>query len=61
MCLEAARKLGLKRVLITCDENNQASYRAITGLMKLYGGEQWPDTVVDGHGEHRVWVNTGKE
>ena len=61
LCLEKARKLGLKRVLITCDERNIASYRAICGLMKLYGGEQLPDSFVDGHGEHRVWVNTGKE
>ena len=61
LCLEKARKLGLKRVLITCDERNIASYRAICGLMKLFGGEQLPDSFVDGHGEHRVWVNTGKE
>lgn len=60
LILDKARKLGLKRVLITCHENNKASYRAITGLMKLYGGEQLKDTFVDGHGEHRVWVNTGK-
>ena len=59
-CLDEARKIGLKRVLMTCDERNSASYRAITGLMKLYGGEQLPDTFVNGHGEHRVWVDTPK-
>ena len=60
LCLEKACKLGLERVLITCDERNIASYRAITGLMKLYGGKQLKDSFVEGHGEHRIWVNTGK-
>lgn len=60
-CMVKAHKLGLKRVLMTCDENNRASFRAIMGLMKLYGGEQLPDTIVDGHGEHRVWVNTARK
>ncbi len=58
LCLAAAAKLGLKRVLMTCDAGNTASYRAILGLMKIYGGEQIPDSIVNGHGEHRVWVNT---
>ena len=60
LCLEKAKELGLKRVLMTCDERNAASYRGITGLMKLYGGEKLPDTFVNGHGEHRVWINTTK-
>lgn len=58
LCLEQARKLGLERVLMTCDINNLASFRAISGLLKLYGGEQLPDSFVDGHYEHRIWVNT---
>ena len=58
LCLQEANKLGLKRVLMTCDERNSASYRAITGLMNLYGGEKLKDTFINGHGEHRVWVNT---
>jgi len=60
LCLEEASKLGLKRVLMTCDEKNSASYRGIIGLMNLYGGEKLTDTFVNGHGEHRVWVNTPK-
>jgi len=60
MCLEKARQLGLKRVLLTCDVNNVASYRGIKGLLKIYGGKQILDCVVDGHGEHRVWINTKK-
>lgn len=60
MCIDKARKLGLKRVLMTCDVANKASYRAIIGLMKLYGGEELSDSFVDGHGEHHVWINTTK-
>lgn len=58
MCLEKAKELGLERVLITCDANNAASYRGILGLLKLYGGEQVSDSFIDGHYEHRVWINT---
>lgn len=58
LCLEEAHKLGLNRVLMTCDEKNPVSYRAIIGLMNMYGGEQIKDSFVDGHNEHRVWVNT---
>lgn len=60
LCLEEAYKIGLKRVLMTCDEKNYISYRAIIGLMNMYGGEQIEDSFVDGHNEHRVWINTKK-
>ena len=52
--------MGLERVLMTCSTSNSASYRAIMGLMGLYGGEQLPDVVVGEHNEHRVWINTKK-
>lgn len=58
LCLVEANKLGLDRVLMTCDVNNSASYRGILGLMKLYGGEQITDSEIDGVKSHRVWVNT---
>ena len=45
---------------MTCDEKNSTSYRAIIGLMNMYGGEQIEDSFVDGHNEHRVWINTKK-
>jgi len=58
MCLEQAHKLGLNRVLMTCDVNNTASYRGIMGLLKMYGGEQITDSRGDGYHQHRVWINT---
>ena len=60
LCLAQARKLGLDRVLMTCNANNAASYRAIMGLVKLYGGEQIPDSIVGDQAQHRAWVNTPK-
>ena len=60
MCIEHAATMGLERVLMTCSTSNSASYRAIMGLMGLYGGEQLPDVVVGEHNEHRVWINTRK-
>lgn len=60
MCLEEAKKLDLDKVLMTCDVNNVASYKAIMGLLKLYGGEQISDSQSDTHNQHRVWINTTK-
>lgn len=60
LCLAEAKKLGLAKVLMTCDVNNIASYRAILGLLKLYGGEQISDSRGDGYNQHRVWINTQK-
>ena len=60
MCLEEAKKLGLDKVLMTCDVKNIASYKAIMGLLKLYGGEQISDSCGDTYHQHRVWVNTSK-
>lgn len=60
MCLEEAKKLGLDKVLITCDINNITSYKAIMGLLKLYGGEQISDSSGDTYHQHRVWINTSK-
>lgn len=60
MCLEKAHKLGLNKVLMTCDVHNSASYRAILGLLKIYGGEQIADSRGPGYHQHRVWINTTK-
>lgn len=60
MCLAEAKKLGLDRVLMTCDVKNIASYKAIIGLLKMYGGEQIADSQGDTYHQHRVWVNTTK-
>lgn len=61
MCIDYAAKLGLERVLMTCSAHNNASYRAIMGLMGLYGGTVLPDVTVGEHNEHRVWINTKKQ
>lgn len=58
LCLKEAKKLGLDRVLITCNTKNTASFAVITKAMRHFGGEMLPDITIDDECEHRVWVNT---
>ena len=58
LCLQEARKIGLNRVLITCNTRNEASFAVILKTMNKYGGEMLPDIAIDDGFEHRVWVNT---
>ena len=58
LVLSEARKMGLDRVLITCNAKNDASFAVMTKAMKKYGGEILPDVEIDDGFEHRVWVNT---
>ena len=60
LALAEAAKLGLKRVLITCNTENNASFAVINKAKKIYGGEQLEDSHLDGFSEHRVWINTTK-
>jgi len=60
MVLAEAAKRGMKKVLITCNTENDASFAVINKAKNMYGGEQLPDSFLDGFSEHRVWVNTGK-
>jgi len=53
LCLEECRKYGLDKVLITCDDGNEASYRTIEAC-----GGKLQDTI-DRNGEgmtRRYWV-----
>ena len=61
LCLREAGKMGLERVLITCNARNKASFAVITKAMNKYGGEMLPDVELDGGFEHRVWINTINE
>ena len=59
LTLDYARKnLGIEKALLTCHFENEASYRAMTSVMKEWGGEEISPSLVDGHNEHRVWINT---
>ena len=60
LVLAEAYKLGLKRVLITCNTENAASFAVINKAKNIYGGEQLEDSHLDGFSEHRVWINTCK-
>ena len=61
LVLAEASKRGLKRCLITCNTENDASFAVINKAKNIYGGEQLEDSHLDGFSEHRVWVNTVKE
>ena len=58
LCLQEARKIGLNRVLITCNTKNVASFAVIMKAFRQYGGEILPDIAIDSETEHRVWINT---
>lgn len=60
LVLAEAAKLGLKRVLITCNTENNASFAVINKAKEIYGGEQLEDSHLEGFSEHRVWINTSK-
>lgn len=55
-----AAKHGLKRVLITCNTENDASFAVINRAKNMYGGKQIEDSHLEGFSEHRMWINTIK-
>ena len=61
LVLAEAAKRGLKKVLITCNTENDASFAVINKAKNLYGGEQIEDSHLEGFSEHRVWIKTTKE
>lgn len=58
LCLEKARKMNIKQVLITCNEKNTASYAVMHKVMLKNGGYEAPPFKKDGVAEKRVWINT---
>lgn len=52
LCLDECRKLGLNKVLLTCDSDNKASYRTIEAC----GGHFERMTELDGIGVARYWI-----
>ena len=59
LTLDYARKnLGIEKALLTCNFDNIASYRTMISVMQEWGGEEIAPSLVDGHLEHRVWINT---
>ena len=59
LSLDYARKnLGIGKALLTCNFDNVASYRAMISVMRECGGEEISPSIIDGHQEHRVWINT---
>lgn len=52
LALEECKKLGIKRVLMTCDKNNIGSAKSIINN----GGVLENEVEEDGHIEQRYWI-----
>lgn len=58
-CLKYAKKVhGIERVLLTCKQENTASYKAMFCVMEEVGGEEIATTTTDGSINLRLWLNT---
>ena len=59
--LQKAAELGLEKVLLTCREENIASYKTMKKVMAEYGGEEQEPVFAHDHINKRVWINTQKQ
>ena len=60
LCLNEARKRGIKKALVTCNAENIASYGVMRRAMATYGGFEDSEYKKDSLIEKRVWINTEK-
>lgn len=58
LCLSEALKLGLEEVLITCHEDNIASYKTMNNVMVKMGGREMEPSETEGHKNRRIWIKT---
>lgn len=58
LCLNKAKKMGLDKILVTCEAENIASYSVMHKAMINYGGTEIEPVEVDGIIQKRVWLNT---
>lgn len=58
LCLAEAFKLGLEHVLITCHEENTASYKTMQKVMLKMGGREVAPSETNGHKNRRIWIKT---
>ena len=60
LCLEKAKDMGIKQVLVTCNAENTASYGTMSKVMLEVGGYEDETIKKDNLIEKRVWINTQK-
>ena len=59
LCLDWVRQtLGHEEVLITCNVENEPSFRTMLSALRTWGGYQDTDTKVGDIKQHRVWIKT---
>lgn len=59
-CQYAYYHFDIKQALITCKEENIASYKTMTKVMREYGGYEDEPIKFVNFIERRVWINTAK-
>ena len=57
-CKYAKEVLGIGEVLVTCDANNEASYKTMLKVMKDFGGFEDEPVILTTKKETRVWIKT---
>lgn len=50
--------LKIDKALLTCEFENEPSYKAMISVMNEWGGEEDKPSEIDGKHEHRVWIKT---
>lgn len=56
ICLKKAAELGIEQVLITCKEDNFASYGLMCKAMQNFGGKEIEPFIQDGIINNRIWI-----
>jgi len=60
LLLDEAHKIGLDKILMTCDKDDVSCYNIIHDLMIDMGGNEVPENFINNHYNHRVWIVTEK-
>ena len=59
LCLKYAKEIHqIENVLVTCKDDNIASYNTMKKVMIEYGGVELDPVTVNGYQEKRVWIKT---
>jgi len=58
LCLQEAQKIGILQVMMTCEQNNEDTYRIIKKVMLKMGGREIISSQQNNNSNHRIWIET---